>query len=337
MSTLSSAADIKGWINERKRQFPTQRRIEEKKVERQNRIEERRRIERETRAAAGPELVSKMPQYQRNQPKSNKMQQTRQSNQTSELEQARSELEKQMKKVEELQRRLAENEQRGSQRLEQDSTSTALMKDESGIEPVVRSEEPSEVAPVDPASTNQTLLTDATDIKMEGSVKDEEHQPVTTLNGTAGIPNSLVNPDMESNVVSSASDTDDDSAPEVEESKAVAPIQAAPAMQGRKVCKMYSSSGRCRYGDRCYFAHVESDRPAPPTQRKRPEPAASQRKTLFQRVSIVPDASRDNKLTYVQLVEQEQDAENVLALQAIKYLGSVGFFRKADADDTSMS
>lgn len=36
----------------------------------------------------------------------------------------------------------------------------------------------------------------------------------------------------------------------------------------------------------------------------------------------------DADLICVQLVEQEMDEENKLALQAIKYLGGVGFFSK---------
>ena len=39
-------------------------------------------------------------------------------------------------------------------------------------------------------------------------------------------------------------------------------------------------------------------------------------------------------INIAQLVEQEQEAENKLAVQAIKYLGELGFFRR-DAEDAS--
>ncbi|KAG9881030.1 hypothetical protein KCU94_g20128, partial [Aureobasidium melanogenum] len=51
LSTLSSAADIAEWIEERKKLWPSKRRVEAKELEIQSRMEERRRIEQETRAA----------------------------------------------------------------------------------------------------------------------------------------------------------------------------------------------------------------------------------------------------------------------------------------------
>lgn len=51
LSTLGSAADIAEWIEERKKRWPSKRRVEEKELEVQSRMEERRRIEQETRAA----------------------------------------------------------------------------------------------------------------------------------------------------------------------------------------------------------------------------------------------------------------------------------------------
>ena len=50
--SLDSPADLAEWLNERKRFFPTKQRVEEKKSEVQTRMDERRRIELETRAAA---------------------------------------------------------------------------------------------------------------------------------------------------------------------------------------------------------------------------------------------------------------------------------------------
>jgi hypothetical protein len=51
LSTLGSSADIAEWIEERKKRWPSKRRVEEKELEVQERMQERRRIEQETRAA----------------------------------------------------------------------------------------------------------------------------------------------------------------------------------------------------------------------------------------------------------------------------------------------
>jgi hypothetical protein len=51
LSTLGSPADIAEWIAERRKRWPSKRRVEEKQLEVQSRMEERRRIEQETRAA----------------------------------------------------------------------------------------------------------------------------------------------------------------------------------------------------------------------------------------------------------------------------------------------
>ena len=51
LSTLGSSADIAEWIEERKKRWPSKRRVEEKEQEVQSRMQERRRIEQETRAA----------------------------------------------------------------------------------------------------------------------------------------------------------------------------------------------------------------------------------------------------------------------------------------------
>ena len=49
---------------------------------------------------------------------------------------------------------------------------------------------------------------------------------------------------------------------------------------------------------------------------------------VFQLYNKVLEDSNIVLMRTVQLVEQEMDEENKLALQAIKYLGGVGFFTK---------
>jgi hypothetical protein len=51
LSTLGSKSDIADWIAERRKRWPSKRRVEEKELEVQARMQERRRIEQETRDA----------------------------------------------------------------------------------------------------------------------------------------------------------------------------------------------------------------------------------------------------------------------------------------------
>ncbi|PNS18555.1 hypothetical protein CAC42_5094 [Sphaceloma murrayae] len=102
-----------------------------------------------------------------------------------------------------------------------------------------------------------------------------------------------------------------DSAPEVQPSKPThEPPTSIIAATGRP-CNFFQATGKCRYGKRCNFAHVRNL--SVQSQDRKPDrkkPGQAERKTLYQR-----------------LVEQEVEAENKLALQAIKYLGNLGFLR----------
>ncbi|GAB7348017.1 hypothetical protein MBLNU459_g5509t1 [Dothideomycetes sp. NU459] len=119
LATLNSSADIAAWIEERKKRWPSKRRIEEKKEEVQKRMQERRRIEEETRAAATKSSSTHdaslgriaLPPHKQKQPKPRNPE--ARIKETT-LDETRKELEKQMQKVEDLQRLLAQSESRAA-------------------------------------------------------------------------------------------------------------------------------------------------------------------------------------------------------------------------------
>ncbi|KAI5268894.1 hypothetical protein E4T47_07497 [Aureobasidium subglaciale] len=279
LSTLGSAADIAEWIEERRKRWPSKRRVEEKELEVQSRMEERRRIEQETRAAiasaSGGEYqpVVREDRQQRQMRKPATERHARQA-EVSTLEDTQKELAIQMQKVEELQKRLTERE--GAH----DSTMT-----EAAGQAMDNTQQP-----------QQEALTTNTIIDQTSSNLPEQ-----------GAHAELASPAAEQHLYES----DSDAPPEETTSKLSHPIRVPPPTANIKAlpkqqqpetryCVSFVNQGRCKFGNKCRFKHESGS-----------GLEKGKRKTLYQR-----------------LVEQEVDEENRLALQAIKYLGGVGFFSK---------
>ncbi|CAD0105882.1 unnamed protein product [Aureobasidium uvarum] len=236
LSTLGSAADIDEWIEERKKRWPSKRRVEEKEIEVQSRMEERRRIEQETRAAiasaSGGEYqpVERRDDRQQRQMRKPATERQARQNEGSTVEGTHKELELQVQKVDELQTLLAEKGQ--------DQGQTATERAEQAIDETEQAEQAA--AATEDMNADQALKTPGQDI-----AADDQH----------------------------LSDSDSDAPPKK-------PLRNSHI---QFAYKHDASSGQEK----------------------------GKRKTLYQR-----------------LVEQEMDEENKLALQAIKYLGGVGFFSK---------
>ncbi|KAG9636583.1 hypothetical protein KCV04_g7682, partial [Aureobasidium melanogenum] len=273
LSTLKSAADIAEWIEERKKRWPSKRRVEEKELEIQSRMEERRRIEQETRAAiasaSGGEYQPVERRDDRTQRQMRKLATDKQArhNEGSTLEDTQKELALQMQKVEELQKLLAQK----GQGQEPAATETAE-------QDVDATEQHEQAASMDNMEIDQSLETSNQDAPAD----DQQF-----------------------------SDSDSDAPPEETSSKLSQPIRVPPPTASSKTqpkqqqpeakqCVSFLNQGRCKFGNKCRYKHDASS-----GQDK------GKRKTLYQR-----------------LIEQEMDEENKLALQAIKYLGGVGFFSK---------
>ena len=110
LATLKSATDIAEWIQERKKLWPSKRRVEEKQQEVQSRMDERKRIERETRQAiaiasgGGYQPVERKDNQERSGPhRKSALQDDKQSEAGSILEEAQRQLELQTQELEELQ------------------------------------------------------------------------------------------------------------------------------------------------------------------------------------------------------------------------------------------
>ncbi|CAD0081608.1 unnamed protein product [Aureobasidium vineae] len=248
LSTLGSAADIAEWIEERKKRWPSKRRVEERELEVQSRMEERKRIEQETRAAiasaSGGEYqpVERRDDRQQRQMRKPATERQARQNENSTLEDTQKKLALQTQKVDELQTLLAEKGQG------QDSTAT-----ETAERTVDRTEQSEQAAATEDMDVDQALETPGQDVPA-----DDQH----------------------------LSDSNSDAPPEETCSKLSHPIRVPPPTTNPKTqpkqqqseakqCISFLNQGRCKFGNKCRYKHDASS-----GQEK------GKRKTLYQRVSF---------------------------------------------------
>lgn len=349
-AALNSPSDIAAWIAERKKRFPTSARIQEKvKEQALKRLHEQEAI----RCVKGQAEANRRSKLD-TQVSVNNIKPSVESGD----EKKRKAIERQMKKVEKLRKKLKKSEKKaartagalvdGSDVLENtsgtvfevnrdDATSTGLLplyrtpksapqvKAESSLESQsldgnnqIRMES-KEFAPTpgfgslqeqgESKEPSSLAIPGRVVSKVDLGIKYSSDTDVSNhdMNSDASSTTSSSDQNSDSDSSSSGSEADDmDSAPEELSAKTNRPIRAPPTKANvtprtfePSICPSYKRTGRCAYGNRCRFPH-------PPR-----------------------DASREvkpkRKHLYDRLVEQEQEAAEKLALQAIKYLGGNGF------------
>lgn len=292
VTSLSSAADLKAWQEERRRMWPTRARMTEKDAERIRIGKERRRLLAE--AASLNEPTKRAPKLQvkgssscqppiipidEAQVEGQQIKQNVIAKPESELQRARRELAEQTAQVEGLRRRVAQGE--------------AILEN------------------ARKAKTTQE----------EGTANDLIQKAVDTVQDNA----ELYSPSSESSIVSQDSEpeepSDDDEPPEETTAKAP-PTNAQPSQ--RLPCKFFIASGRCRDGDACRFEHELPERKSGANAQissQGPGLPRSMPKSQWH-----DDGTSARKGIYERLMEQQQEEEDRLALQIIKHLGQAGFF-----------
>lgn len=114
---------------------------------------------------------------------------------------------------------------------------------------------------------------------------------------------------------------DGDEADEAPEQQSSRDATATKPNHEQRACKYYFHHGKCREGDQCAFRHEgHPDRPVFPV------PAAQRRQQLAR--SRRQQHGNGKKGIHQLLLDQEDEASNHLALQVIKYLGNIGFFKE---------
>jgi hypothetical protein len=319
-SVLQTQSDIAAWIAERKKKFPTQARVEEKKKS----MEEAKAAREAARQQKQKEQQDKRKEHMQKQSESKTDSTADATTNAQRREKIRRNLEREEKRI---QKAMAETE---AARLRMEalqkealSLNADLSQDEgAGITPV-----PTPVIKTEPADPVQDSESEPA-LKAE-PIKAEPHDPIaepaqsavpashaTELQGDPGVAESdnlehtikTEHPtdhdvdDMElasepgasdwtSSASSSDSDSDsdsDDSAPEQATSRRTGPERVLPPpREGKKtVCRYFARNGHCNRGDQCKFLH-ENDPERSSKAKAKPEKKEkeSKRKGLFQAVS----------------------------------------------------
>ena len=315
--SLKSQADLAAWKRERQKKWPTKARMAERGGERRRIGEERKRLlgrsgplARGIKSNTGHESnldqrPTKVVTALSEGPVSSERPQDRREG-VSILEKTKQELADQQKKLEELRKKVAESEARNREAkaerlLRQGSISSG---EAQGEMPDAREE------------ANHLIEEDDALLQAES---DDVNDPTDEVDSNSTSTTSS----------DSTSDADsDDDAPEEITSKAPATAFSAP---DKPHCKQFSATGSCRYGTACRFKHEQLPEAKPlQRQQQREQQTQKQGNRSFQHLAGQEKLGR--KSIFQRLVEQEQGEEDRLALQAIKYLGKIGFFTAPAAE-----
>ncbi|EMC93247.1 hypothetical protein BAUCODRAFT_150603 [Baudoinia panamericana UAMH 10762] len=299
--SLSSTAEIAAWQEERRRNWPTRARMTEREGERRRVGEERRRL-----LAMPPLPNSRWSVDFTTKKDDDRLHDRRQldsitneaiTNEDSKFVTAKRQLAEREAELEDLRRRVAD----GQARI--DMSQSRLVRHEGGG--------------ANPSSIPKPLVGYADD-------DDEDNPGVEPEHGASDTSSEVLS---ESSEISSASSTenvpDNDELPEETTSKL---IDTSDAEFRKPVCKYFAASGHCRDGDACRFRHARTQGPQLTRGRTNPaQPPAAQR-----RAAVIETNGR--KGIFQRLLEQQQEGEDRLALEVIKYLGKAGFFRDVSTE-----
>ncbi|RAL07433.1 CCCH zinc finger protein [Aspergillus homomorphus CBS 101889] len=282
-STLQTSEDIKAWIEERKKRFPTQARVEEKK-----------KAMEEAKKARDEALRQKKLQRQEQNPpqKDAKNQKGReQLNHKDQRKDSKDPVDiaaKAKLKADKLRRKLMREEKRVAraeadaerarmrvEELQKSSTNTATEQDQPDA-PMENASE-SQIKPPEPTTTPAS----GPGVEETAPAIDPKPDAAGTHAGDAASVSSLDDSDSSDWTSSSGSDSssedsdgsDNDSAPEEATSKREGPERVPPPARETKkkvLCRHFARRGRCKHGDKCKFSHELPERgtKAKPTEQK---------------------------------------------------------------------
>ncbi|KAK1080583.1 hypothetical protein LTR33_005423 [Friedmanniomyces endolithicus] len=306
--SLSSAADLAIWQDERRKNWPTRARMSEKEAERRQVGEERKRLfasaarvsqravvrtrreereaekmKREARAGGKSELAGGKP--------------ARLSGQTvTAIEKARREFKAQEAELAALRKRVTKGQ-----------------------------------AALDSARASHVEADDAEVERLAASFShpnETQHPAEEEADNSAAVSSVLSDSSvLSSQLDDSADDDDDDDTPEEAPSKPAPPDSTT---RRQLLCRYFVASGYCRDGEACRYRHelipapLASRRPLPEQQVPKSTPPTK----------VKSGSDGEKKGIYRRLVEQQGEEEDRLALQVIKYLGKAGVFSGGRAGES---
>ncbi|KAJ5986889.1 hypothetical protein N7451_011254 [Penicillium sp. IBT 35674x] len=309
-ATLQSPTDIAAWIAERKKKFPTQARIEEKKkaAEEANAAREAAR-----EAARREKEQAKAKEIEKQTPPSNAGRKLSDAQADPALEEAK----RAQRKADKI-RRTLDREQKRFAKAEAEAEAArlkvaALQRKVLGLKQDQPNGAPAEPLGLSASSEGVDPVMAATD-----TPKEQTSLSITNSQNTTVAPDGVDAMDLMSDgsdnsdwTSSSGSESDsdsdsgcDDSAPEAISSRREGPERVAPPpREGKKQsCRHFARTGQCNRGDKCKFSHDA------PKQGPKSKPVEKKgRKGLFQA-----------------LVDQQKTEEDKRAMEMILWLGQNG-------------
>ncbi|KKK16233.1 hypothetical protein ARAM_001807 [Aspergillus rambellii] len=296
-STLQTNADIAAWIAERKKRFPTQAKIEEKKkgMEEAKKAREEAQKQRLARKQTTKREKKEQEKHNAKEP-------------TGESLDPMDAAARAKKKADKLRRKLMKEEKRIAQ-AEADAARARLRLEEA------EQESRSTVCDVQ----SQPISSDNVDNDQdpEDPGKETRRMPVEPGSNHAGDVNAVVEPSSEmsdssdwtsssgSDLSSSDSDESDDEAPPEEtSSRREGPERVpAPSREAKKnVCRQFARNGRCSRGNKCKFLHAMADRG----------------------VKAKPVEKHGRRGLLQALLDRQKEEENRKVMQMILWLGENG-------------
>lgn len=276
-ATLQTPEEIASWIEERKKRFPTQAKIEEKKKAMEEAKKAREEAMKQKKEARKQE--TKKPQKERQQQRASGNPVDAVAKATEKADKLRRKLEKEQKRVAKAEAD-AERARLKVEELRKESTGP----NQDGAAAGHVSGELSEIAnPVAVLATQEKPVDEMEATEVSSSFDTTDDSDWTSSSGS-----DVSSSDSEESDKDEDADSDD-SAPEEITSRREGPEQVPPPPRTnvkRRVCRHFARKGKCLRGDKCNFLHELPERKA------KAKPAAPQqqkgRKGLLQMVCAIP-------------------------------------------------
>ncbi|KAI9044598.1 CCCH zinc finger protein [Aspergillus affinis] len=348
-ATLQTPAEIAAWIAERKKRFPTQSRIEEKKKA----MEEAKKARQEAlRQKDMQKQESKRPQKdvrsQKEQPSSSADPVDAAAKAKQKADKLRRKLMKEQKRVEKAEadaeraRMKVEQLQKGTTGAGGEAKSLPQQAQTQGSTDKAQDTAPG--LPGNPSEHSEVLDKDAETTEGASTLG------VLSTNQSQGLSESIISVSdasdsgdwtsssgsESSDSDSDSSDDDDDSAPEEISSRREGPERVPPPPREvkKRLCRHFARNGRCLRGDQCKFLHEAPQRPAKakPVEKKG-------RKGLLQAVStdcFSPSFHTQVSSTDVndiKLLGRQKEEDDRKVMEAIMWLGENGHLEAPPASE----
>ncbi|KAL2814788.1 hypothetical protein BJX63DRAFT_191343 [Aspergillus granulosus] len=300
-SNLQTTAEIAAWIAERKKRFPTQAKIEEKKkvMEEAKKAKEEAQRQREARKQAAAREKKEQDKHRPNQP-------TRAALDPADA------AAKAKRKAEKLRRKLEKEEKRIAQAEADAERARKLEKSQTGsldatIEGSPTTKEGEQGTALGTSQDMQSLHVGSepsvvpTSTKVESLMYDE----ATAGNSASDTSDSSDwTSSSGSDTSSDSDDSDDDSAPEQATSRREGPERVPPPPREgpKRVCRHFARTGRCIHGKNCKFLHEKPERGG----------------------NTKPVENKGRKGLLEALLDRQKEDENRKVMETIVWLGENG-------------